>query len=238
MLLPLVVAASQPPCTALDVAANARAHAEAVRAAAARLVVFPELSLTGYELGADPVDLADPSLQPLVDACAETSTVALAGAPVRGRDGSLHIAMVRVEAGGVRVAYRKSWVAGAEARRFTTGDGPTVLELDGWRIGLAICRDTGAAQHVAGTAALGVDLVVAGLAHRPEELPEQEARAVVIARTCRAPAVFASFAGPTGDVFDETAGGSAIWSADGLAIARTGAAVGGLVRAVLPAPRG
>jgi predicted amidohydrolase len=63
---------------------------------------------------------------------------------------------------------------------------------------------------------------VAGLVHRPEELPEQEARAVVIARTCRAYVVFASHAGPTGDVFSETAGCSAIWSPDGLAVARTG----------------
>lgn len=57
--------------------------------------------------------------------------------------------------------------------------------------------------------------------HRPEELHEQEARAVVIARTCRAYVVFASFAsfasfaGPTGDVFTETVGCSAIWSPDG-----------------------
>jgi len=97
-----------------------------------------------------------------------------------------------------------------------------VLEVDGWRMGLSICRDTGAAQHTVGTAALGIDVYVAGLVHRPEELAEQEARAVVIARTCRSYVVFASFAGPTGDVFSETAGCSAIWSPDGRAVARTG----------------
>lgn len=48
----LVVAAVQPACTAHDVAANAAVHAEQVRAAAARVVVFPELSLTGYERAA------------------------------------------------------------------------------------------------------------------------------------------------------------------------------------------
>jgi hypothetical protein len=69
--------------------------------------------------------------------------------------------------------------------------------------------------------------------HRPEELPEQEARAVVIARTCRAFVVFASFAGPTGDVFDQTAGCSAIYSPDGLAVARTDARPGQFARATL-----
>lgn len=108
-----------------------------------------------------------------------------------------------------------------------------MLEVDGWRLGLGICKDTGAAQHTAGTAALGVDAYLAGLVHLPEELPEQEARAVVIARTCRAYVAFASFAGPTGDVFTETAGTSAIWSPDGLAIARAGPAPGGVARATL-----
>ncbi len=95
-------------------------------------------------------------------------------------------------------------------------DGATVLVVDGWRLGLGFCKDTGAAQHIAGTAALGVDAHLVGLVHRPEELPEQEARAVVIARTWRA------FAGPTGDRFTSTAGSSAIGSPDGQAVARTG----------------
>ena len=59
---PLMVAVAQPPCVAHDVAANARAHASAIRAAGARVVLFPELSLTGYELDADPVVPGDERL--------------------------------------------------------------------------------------------------------------------------------------------------------------------------------
>lgn len=55
----------------------------------------------------------------------------------------------------------------------------------------------------------------------------------MIARACRAFVVFASFAGPTGDVFSRTAGGSAIYSAEGLAAARTGPDPGGVVPATL-----
>jgi predicted amidohydrolase len=222
----------QPLCAACNVVGNAGSHAAAVRSARSRLVVFPELSLTGYELDAPAVPLDDAVLEPIVDACGETDSVALIGAPVEA-DGARFIAMLRVDAAGVRVAYRKTWLGGAEPDQFTAGDGPTVLELDGWRLGLGICKDTGAAQHTAGTAALGIDAYVAGLVHRPEELPEQEARAVVIARTCRAFVVFASFAGPTGYGYSETAGSSAIWSPDGLAVARTGRDVGDLARATL-----
>jgi predicted amidohydrolase len=141
--------------------------------------------------------------------------------------------MLRVDAAGVQVVYRKTWLGGAEPDQFTPGDGPTVLELDGWRLGLGICKDTGAAQHTPGTAALGVDAYVAGLVHRPEELPEQEARAVVIARTCRAFVVFSNFTGPTGHGYSQTAGSSAIWSPAGPAISRNGPDVGELARATL-----
>ena len=52
----------------------------------------------------------------------------------------------------------------------------------------------------------------------------------MIARACRS---FVVFAGPTGDGFTQTAGASAIYSPEGLAIARTGPDPGGIVRATL-----
>ena len=168
-----------------------------------------------------------------MDACATMGSLALVGAPVADEQGRLFIAMLWIDADGGQIAYCKTWLGGREPARFTPGGGPATLDVDGWRLGLAICKDTGAAQHTAGTAALGVDAYLVGLVHRPQELPEQEARAVVIARTCRAYVVFASFAGTTGDGFAETAGCSAIWSPEGLAIARAGPAAGDSARATL-----
>lgn len=229
----LTVAAAQPVITAGDVRGNAERHAEAIRRAEARVVVFPELSLTGYELAADAVALDDPALAVISAACAETGTVALVGAPIVDDRGRAAIAILRVDGAGTSVAYRKTWLGEAEAGRFAPGDGPTAIEIDGWRLGLGVCKDTGAAQHTVGTAALGVDAYLAGLVHRADELAEQEARGVVIARTCRAYVVFASFAGPTGDGYETTAGHSTVWSADGRAIGRAGADPGGIARATL-----
>jgi predicted amidohydrolase len=160
----LSIAVAQPACVAFDVAANAVAHADVVRAAGARVVVFPELSLTGYELTAPVLDPSDERLRPLVDACRETGTVALAGAPVAGR----FIAKLTVTGAGARVAYTKLYLGGAEPSRFLAGDGPAVVDVDGWRLGLAICKDTGVAEHAAATVALGVDVYVAGLCEQPE----------------------------------------------------------------------
>lgn len=49
------------------------------------------------------------------------------------------------------------WLGATESERFAPGDGPAVHDVDGWRLGLAICKDTGVAQHAADTAALGID---------------------------------------------------------------------------------
>jgi predicted amidohydrolase len=229
----LTVAAAQPATVPRDLERNAVAHADMVRAAKARVVVFPELSLTGYELGADPVSPADVALSPVVEACAQAGSLALVGAPVRDETGRDFIAMLSVEGTGAEVCYRKTWLGGSEAGRFSAGDGPGLIELDGWRVGLGICKDTGIATHMAAVANLEVDAYFAGLVHLPEELAEQDARGFVIARACRAFAVFASFAGPTGGGFTETAGTSTVWSPEEKVLARAGRDVGGIARAVI-----
>lgn len=217
----LSLAVAQPACFGDDVERNAREHAALIRRAGARLVVFPELSLTGYHLDAPAVANDDTALAPLVDVCTDSDVVALAGAPVVSGDDT-YIAMLRIDASGVEVVYRKGWLGPAERARFTPGDGPTAMEIDGWRVGLGICKDTGTTAHVEGVAALDIDLYAAGLLHHHHELDEQEARATSIARTCRSYVAFASFAGRTGGGYEVAAGNSGIWNESGRTIARAG----------------
>jgi predicted amidohydrolase len=70
------------------------------------VVVFPELSLTGYELDADAVGPDDEALTPIVEACTEMQSIALVGAPVPGDGGRIHIGTLQVSDAGVTVAYR------------------------------------------------------------------------------------------------------------------------------------
>lgn len=233
MRVPLTVAAAQPPCTPYDVAANAHAHAAAVRAADARVVLFPEMSLTGYELDAPPITAADPRLAPLVAACAETGSVALAGAPVRGEAGRAHIGILAVDATGARVAYRKMWLGGAEPEHFAPGGEPAVAEVDGWRLGLAVCKDTGVPRHAADTAALGIDAYLAGVLEHAADAAVPAARARRIAAAHRVWVVVASFAGATGGGYTRAAGRSAVHSPDGAVIAQAGPEPGAIARATL-----
>lgn len=228
MAQPLSIAVAQPRCAAHDVVANAAAHAEAVRAAGARVVVFPEMSLTGYELDATPVAPDDERLAPIVAACAETGTLALVGAPVAGP----RIGILALDGDGARVVYGKVHLHHGEAVHFVPGEQPAVIDVDEWRLGLAVCRDTGFPEHAAKTAALGIDGYVAGVVHAEHEAELHGERARRVAADHGVWVATAAFAGPTGGGFDRTSGRSGIWSADGELIAETSAAPDETARAV------
>ena len=235
--LTLTVAVAQPRCAAGEIALNAVAHAEAVDAACARVVVFPELSLTGYGFDVPALALDDPRLGPIVDACVRTGAVALVGAPVEDVDGRCYIAMLAIEGSGVRVAYRKFNVHSSEAGRFSLGPADhAVLDVDGWRLGLAICRDTGIPRHAATTAAAGIDVYVAGILEHSADAAVVEGRARRIVEEHGVWVAFASFAGSTGEGYDDALGRSAIWGPDGQVHAQAGPEVGGLARAILVRP--
>ncbi len=197
------------------------------------MVVFPELSLTGYELDAPAITAEDLRLGPIVEACAEPGWVALVSAPVRGQAGRSHIAMLAIDGAGATVAYKKMWLGTAESERFTPGGRPAVLNVDGWRLGLAICKDTGVPQHASDTAALGIDAYVAGTVKSVEEAALQDERARRVATDHQVWVAVASFAGSTGGGYAQAAGRSSIWTSDGLAIAQAGPEIGAVVQATL-----
>lgn len=229
----LAVAAAQPETVPHAVATNAAFHAEAIRAAGARVIVFPELSLTGYEFAAAPLSPDDPRLQPIHDACRVTGSVALAGAPVLGPKGARHIAMLRFDGVRCSVAYHKCWLGEAETAHFSPGVGPVVIDVDGWRLGLAICKDTGTAEHAATTAALGIDAYVAGALEHAVDRDVQPTRAVTVATTHKIWVVIAGYAGPAGEGFTTAAGGSGVWAPDGSVVTQAGSDPGELVTATL-----
>jgi predicted amidohydrolase len=133
----------------------------------------------------------------------------------------------------VDVLYRKAHLGGDEPVRFAQGNGAVAIDVDGWRIGVGICKDTGVEQHVTEVAALGVDAYLAGLVHRPDEVGVQDERGLRIARACRCHVAFASFAGPTGGGYEQTAGASTIWAPNGTVLARAGTEPGALAAARL-----
>jgi predicted amidohydrolase len=207
----VLVAVAQPSVVPYDVAANAKAHADVIRSTGARLVVFPELSLTGYNLDAPAVETDDPRLEPIISACTSSGAVALVGAPIADPDGREFIATLRIDSDGAVVAYRKINVHPPEGERFAAGDQHVVMDLDGWRLGLAICRDASLPEHAAAVVAAGATAYVASTVNEPTDPRDERMRDR--ARVHGIPVVASCSAGLDGSLFG--CGGSGFWRAGG-----------------------
>jgi predicted amidohydrolase len=195
----VLVAVAQPKVVAYDVETNARTHADVIRGARARLVVFPELSLTGYNLDAPAIDCEDPRLAPIIAACAEVGAVALVGGPVADPDGREFIATIRVDETGAGVAYRKIHLHPPEDERFAAGDQHVVMPLGGWHLGLAICRDASLPHHAAAVAAAGATAYVACTVNEPTDPRDERMRDRALAHDI--PVIASCSAGPDGSLF-------------------------------------
>ena len=118
----------------------------AARAAGARLVVFPELFLSGYNIGTEAHNLAEPVDGPSIDrarAIAKGADTAIAfGFPERD-NGSLYNSAAFIDgAGEIRCVYRKvNLYDPLEGKAFVRGKGLGVVELGPWKVGLVICYD-------------------------------------------------------------------------------------------------
>jgi len=147
----VTVALAQIDATLGDLKANVARHLESIAKAkegGADLVVFPELSLTGYavkDLNWDAaVDLRNPSiLQPLIDASRHITIIA-GGIEESERFGLYNVALV-MEAGEIRHVHRKVYTPTyglfEEARHFLPGDKVRAFDSRLGRTGVLVCED-------------------------------------------------------------------------------------------------
>jgi predicted amidohydrolase len=194
---------------------NVRRHAELAAAArehGADVVVFPELSLTGYEptIAADvAVDANDRVLRPLEEMADQSQIVILAGCPLRSGFGKPYIGMLIFQPGREVAVYRKRFVHSSEEPYFTASDDTVVFPACGTTIGVAICADIKHPIHAADAARQGAKIYAAGVAKTPEEMAAAEASMAAHAKKHGMLTVMANHASPTGGF--PMAGRSAIW---------------------------
>ncbi|MFJ8885970.1 carbon-nitrogen hydrolase family protein [Streptomyces sp. NPDC102402] len=145
---------------ALDEAAGRAA------AAGARLLVCPELYLTGYAIGGAVPELAEsadgPSARAVADICARHGLAVHYGYPERAGEAVFNAAQLIGPDGTALANYRKTHLFGGfEEEWFTPGDTPVVqAELDGVRVGLLICYDVEFPENVRAHALAGTDLLL------------------------------------------------------------------------------
>lgn len=164
-------------------------------AAGAEVVVLPELATCGYaftdvaEARAAGIAADDP-LFAAWSRAAGSATV-IGGFAELGPDGLLYNSAALVDAGGVRVVYRKTHLWDREKLLFTPGDSaPPIVHTGHGTIGLLICYDLEFPEMTRSLAERGADLIAAPvnwpLVERPDgEHPPETIIAMAAARTNR-----------------------------------------------------
>ena len=139
----------------------------------ARVVVLPELFLTGYDPATWAHDasiaLDDERLEPLRG---RRDVVVVVGAAVRRALDASTLSVVVLAGDEVLAPYDKQHLCGPERAFFTPGDHGASLDVDGWRLGLGVCYDGCFPEHARSAAAGGAQAYLlpsayhAGAEHR------------------------------------------------------------------------
>jgi predicted amidohydrolase len=222
-----------------DVRANLEEHARLARVAAAegaQVVVFPELSLTGYELGLAS-ELAfsedDPRLSPLLDAASSHSMILIVGAPARV-GARLHLGAFILFPDRTTELYTKHYLGAfsagasrdgivppAEATVFQPGDRNPLIRFGGNVAAVAVCADVGRPSHAQLAADRGARTYLASMFVVPSDLDDEISKLERYAVEHSMMVAFANFGGPSGGL--ASAGRSAIWSDTGELLVQLGA---------------
>jgi len=242
------LAAAQTIPTRGDVETNLDGHIQLIHAAAegqARVLVFPELSLIGYEL-----DLAaelafsenDPRLTPLIELASSYTMTLIVGAPVRIGP-RLHIGAFILSPDRSVDLYTKHRLGAfpldvnpggiappAEATVFQPGERNPLLRFDGHTAVVAVCADIRRPSHPKEAAGRGARNYLASMFVIPADLPQDTAILREYAVMHSMSVVFANFGGPSGGL--PSGGSSAIVSEKGELLAQLPTIGAGVVIAI------
>jgi predicted amidohydrolase len=220
----LTLAAAQSLSIAGDVRANLQRHLTFMRVAAehaVQLLVFPELSLTGYEpcLAAElAITPEDKLLAPLREMARELRLTAVVGMPIRlAPEAGVMIGALVLGADGSLAVYTKQHLHPGEETAFIAGQGGAVLEWVDDRIALAVCADFSHASHPHAAAEAGATVYAAGVLISEAGYATDSTLLQGYAAKHGLLVLMANHGGPSGGYV--CAGRSAIWAAGGRLLA-------------------
>ncbi len=206
-----------------DVAKNVKAHIELIDMAinhGVELILFPELSLTGYEpelaasLAVYKEDRQFDNLQSLSD---DNDITICAGMPLKTEQG-VCIGMILFRSNRPRLAYCKQHLHTSEVDYFVPGHGKPDLLEEKVRIALAICYELSVLEHAEIANNNGAEIYMASVAHDTECIERCDKRLKTIAQNYGMLVMSSNFVGES-DRY-QYAGQSAVWDRKGRVLAR------------------
>ena len=204
-----------------QVPANLVAHTQFILRAVAQgadAIIFPELSLTGYEptratsLALELTDACVKGLQELSNHHAITIVV---GAPLKTSAGIIISLLIFQPGQSVRV-YGKQYLHPDEEPWFVSGTNLSPIVIRGCRVGLAICYELSVEEHFNRMIPSKPDVYVASVAKFRNGIAPSYNRLATLARA----GVYSLFVNAVGAADNGVcAGGSAVWNREGKVLA-------------------
>jgi predicted amidohydrolase len=217
-----------------DIGQNLVEHRRLIELAAAHqveLIVFPELSLTGYEptlasqVATAPTDSRFFSLQTLAD---DHQISICAGVPIITQQG-ICISMLIFRPNQPVQVYSKQYLHSDEVPFFVPGQSQALAPLGqpDSKIAFAICYELSVPEHAEAAHASGASIYIASVAKTPAGVAKAAERLATVAQQYGMTVFMANCIGEC----DQTlaGGGSAIWNAEGTLLASLSDQAPGLI---------
>jgi predicted amidohydrolase len=227
------IAAAQVASVRGDIAGNVQTHAAAIASAAARgvsVLVFPELSLVGYEpdLAAElAITVTDERLAPLAALARQHQMAVVVGASLWNAGTKPGLGAILLAADGLARSYTKMHLGGSEPTYFKPGDAPLAFASHGQTIGIAICADSSKPSHPQAYADGGATVYAAGVFLNAEWYATDSPRLSKYASRFGMLVVMANHAASVGTYV--SVGKSAVWAPDGALLAEAAGTESSLV---------
>jgi len=230
-----IIAAAQSISKRGDVQKNLEGHYRLIELALsnhAQIIVFPELSLTGYE-----PDLAkslafsknDNRLTTLRKLSVQKNIVIVAGAPVQLESG-LHIGAFIISPDASIQIYTKRYLHSSEENYFSPCFLNPIIKIGEETAALAICADTSNPQHPLDAVSSGASIYLAGVLFSDKCYPTDAEQLRGYYMQYHLTVALANHGGDSGEY--HSAGRSAIWSPSGEILAEMSGTGEGIVLAV------
>lgn len=223
----MIIAAAQTIPLSDNTEANIEDHLRLISLAAGhgvQLIVFPEMSLTGYERERA-AELAlsedDPRLEVFKEKASLYKMVIIAGAPIKVGSG-LHIGSFIFFPDGKVSIYTKQYLHEGEELFYTSSfDHNPIFDLGDEKVSVAICADITHAEHCATAHRNKATLYLASIFYTPNGIASAYEQLGSYARKHSMNILMSNYGGSSYQF--AAAGQSAFWSSKGHLIGKAGA---------------
>lgn len=202
-----------------DILSNIDRHQKLIELAVsngADIIIFPELSLTGYEptlaktLAVHPDDSRFDIFQQISD---HRQIMIGAGVPAKNTTG-ICISMLLFQPHKARQIYAKQYLHPDEEEFFTSGQSFTHLQVDKTKIALAICYELSVPEHAENASKNGTEIYIASVAKSVDGVEKAVKRLSDIAKEYAMTVLMSNCIGHC-DNF-ESGGKTSLWNSQGV----------------------